>query len=239
VSTFVLIHGGWAGGWVWEEVAPLLEAEGHRVIAPDLPGHGYDKTPIDGVTLDAYVDPVVELLDSQREPVILVGHSSGGMVISQAGERCPDKIDRLVYVCAYLPADGQCLLDLGQTDPEQLVLPNLVLAPDGSSARIRAEVLGEALFADCPHDLERFVARAAAEPLAPAATPVKLTSGNFGRLPKAYIECLRDRGISLHLQRRMHRAGRCEWVLTMDTGHMPQYAAPQTLTDHLAALGST
>ncbi len=234
MSTFVMIHGGWAGGWVWQRVAPLLAGQGHRVIAPDLPGHGDDHTPPDRITLDSYVQRVAETLDELSEPAVLVGHSSGGVVVTQAAERLTDRIERLVYVCAYLPADGQSLLELGQRDPDQLVLPNLVFSDDGATARIRSDVVGEALFADCsPADHERFAARATAEPIAPASTPVKVTPSAYGGLPKAYVECRRDRGISPELQRAMHSAAGCAPVVSMDTGHMPMYADPTTLARHL------
>jgi pimeloyl-ACP methyl ester carboxylesterase len=241
MTTFVLIHGGWAGGWTWERVAPLLEAAGHRAVAPDLPGHGSDRTPISEITLERYVDRVLEALDAAAEPVVLVGHSSGGVVITQAAERRPEKVRRLVYLCAYLPGDGQSLFDLGQTDADGLILPNLVVSEDRSSARVKDEVLREALFADCAEeDYERAVARfVPAEPLAPAATPVRVTPANFGRVPRAYIECLRDRAMSPELQRRMYTAVPCNEVIAMETGHSPHYAAPETLAARLGALAGS
>jgi len=78
MSTFVLIHGGCHGAWCWYKVVPALEKQGHTVIAPDLPSHGRDKTPVSAVTLQAYVDAVCSLIDVRREPVVLVGHSMGG-----------------------------------------------------------------------------------------------------------------------------------------------------------------
>ena len=77
MSTYVLIHGAWHGGWCWKKVVPLIEKEGHTVVAPDLPGHGEDKRPIAEITLQAYADRVCQILDEQSEPVILAGHSMG------------------------------------------------------------------------------------------------------------------------------------------------------------------
>jgi pimeloyl-ACP methyl ester carboxylesterase len=239
MAGFVLIHGGWAGGWVWEKVVPLLTGAGHRVTAPDLPAHGDDQTQATEITLDTYVDRVTEILDDQPEPVVLVGHSSGGVIITQAAERCPERIRRLVYTCAYLPADGQSLLDLGQSDPDQLILPNLVFSADGATAMVNPDAVRDALFADCSaDDHERFNGRIRPEPLAVAATPVKTTPDRFGTVPRAYIECSHDRGISIGLQRRMCAATPCSPVIAMDTGHMPMYAAPDTLARHLVALAS-
>jgi pimeloyl-ACP methyl ester carboxylesterase len=240
MATFALIHGGWAGSWVWEEVVPLLTANGHHIVAPDLPAHGDDPTPASEITLDSYVRRVVGILDTQSEPVVLVGHSSGGVIITQAAEERPERIRRLVYACAYLPADGQSLLELGQTDPDQLILPNLEFSPEGVTAMVKEDAVRQALFADCADaDYERYLARVKPEPLAPAATPVKTTPERYGNVPRAYIECQKDRGISIGLQRRMHAATPCQEVVSMDTGHMPMYAAPDELGGHLVALAAT
>ena len=95
MAIFVLIHGGNHGAWCWDRVVPLLEAKGHKVIAPDLPGHGKDKTPIQEVTLQSCVDKVCSVIEAQNEPVILVGHSISGVVISQVAEQIPTKIKTL------------------------------------------------------------------------------------------------------------------------------------------------
>ena len=233
----VLIHGGWVGGWYWEKVVPLLEGEGHRVEAPDLPGSGDDPTPIPEVSLQGYADRVCEVLDAQPEPAVLVGHSSGGMVISQAAERRPDKVEMLVYLSAYLLRDGEALLAVAENDTESLILPNLVMSEDGASATIREEAIVEALFHDCPdEDVERAMARFGPQAVAPLATPVSLTEGSFGRVPRAYIETLEDRAVSPSLQKEMYGRLPCREVFSMETGHASMYAAPEELAGHLNTL---
>lgn len=237
MSTFVLIHGGWAAGWVWERVIPPMRSAGHRVHAPDLPGHGSDRTPPARVTLRGYVDRVLEAADAAGEPVVLVGHSSGGIAVTQAAEEAPEAIALLVYVAAYLPADGQSLVDVAAADREGLIMPNLVVSPDGASATVREEALREALFADCPpEDHRQVAARLTPEPLAPVATPLRLTAGRFGRVRRAYVECRDDRALAPALQRRMLTAAGCDPVRGMPTGHMPQYAAPRRLAAELTDL---
>ncbi len=132
MSNYVLIHGAWHGAWCWDKVVPLLEKEGHKVEAPDLPGHGNDKTPIPEISLQAYADRVCEILDAQSEPVILVGHSMGGVVITQAAENRPEKIKKLVYLTAFLLQNGEFLLQYGEPDKDALVLPSLIMAEDES-----------------------------------------------------------------------------------------------------------
>jgi pimeloyl-ACP methyl ester carboxylesterase len=97
-ARFLLVHSAWLGGWQWEQVAkPLLEA-GHYVFTPDLPGHGTDATPSSEISMERYVKTITDLLDTQKEPVILVGHSFNGITISRVAELHPEKIEKLVYL---------------------------------------------------------------------------------------------------------------------------------------------
>ncbi len=84
--TFVLIAGAWHGAWCWQKVVPLLEAQGHRVRTPELPATGADTTDPAEVTLESWARFVADLVAAEPEPVILVGHSRGGVVISRAAE---------------------------------------------------------------------------------------------------------------------------------------------------------
>jgi pimeloyl-ACP methyl ester carboxylesterase len=98
MSTFCLVHGAWHGPWVWELVAPELEARGHRVLAPELPCDDVE------ATFDTYADAVSAALESEEAPVI-VGHSLAGMTTPRVAGRFPGS--RLVFVCAYLRLDGR------------------------------------------------------------------------------------------------------------------------------------
>ncbi len=111
MARIVLVHGAFAGAWCWEPVLPGLRAAGHEVEAIDLPGSGEDPTPVSEVSLDAYAERVCGVLARGR-PAVLVGHSMGGMVVTQAAARCPEHVAALVYVAAFLPGDGQSLMDL-------------------------------------------------------------------------------------------------------------------------------
>ena len=124
MSTFVLVHGAWHGSWCWKKVVPLLEEAGHEVVTLDLPGHGDDGTPVSEVTLVTYAERVCDVLDEQSELVVLVGHSMGGLVISEAAERRPEKIKLLVYLTGFLLANGKTLIETAQADEEAIVVPN-------------------------------------------------------------------------------------------------------------------
>jgi pimeloyl-ACP methyl ester carboxylesterase len=238
MKTYVLVHGAWAGKFAWNEVKPLLEKEGNKVVTLDLPAHGDDKTPIGSVTLQSYVDAVVQLIDKQEGKVILVGHSMGGMVISQVAENRPSKIEKLVYLSAYLPSNGQDLQSLSATDAGSLIGPNLVFLPDYSGATIKPEFVEKVFAADCSADIKKLVLdKHKNEPLAPFQGKVTLTDANFGAVPKYFIETLKDVGVSTANQEKMIQAnGTVKKVYKLDCGHSPYFAMPKELSTILNVL---
>jgi pimeloyl-ACP methyl ester carboxylesterase len=237
VATFVLISGAWHAGWCWGRVVPLLEASGHRVIAPDLLGMGEDLTPLSNVTLARWANQVAKIVLVEPEPVILVGHSRGGVVISETAERVPSKIRTLVYLSAFLLADGETLAEiLGLTadTPSEILEGNA----EGTTT-ILPEQVGPIFFNTTS---EEWVATAkkqlGPEPMTVFFTPLKLTPENFGRVPRAYIECLQDRAVPLELQRTMQAKSPCKPILTLDTDHSPFYSAPDQLADRLNVIAA-
>jgi len=111
MATFVLVHGAWHGGWCWRFLRPFLK--GHEVFASSLTGLGERKHLARPDTdLDVHIADVVSILEMEDlRDVILVGHSYGGMVITGAADRARARIRRLVYLDAFVPEDGKCLLD--------------------------------------------------------------------------------------------------------------------------------
>ncbi|PLS82758.1 MAG: hypothetical protein CYG60_23660, partial [Actinobacteria bacterium] len=229
LSTFVLVHGGWHGAWCWDRVAPLLEQAGHEVVRFDLPGHGEDRTPAAEVTLHSYTQRVVEALDApQPEPVVLVGHSLGGVAISQAAEQRPGKIEKLVYVCALLLPDGKSAGEVSQGDSGSVVFKNVEVQQDLGRIVISEEGLREALYHDCPEeDFERALRLVTPQPIAPLGTPVEVTEGNFGTVRRIYVHTTQDRTASPAAQEKMYTELPCEKVVSMATGHLPFFAAPE------------
>jgi pimeloyl-ACP methyl ester carboxylesterase len=235
--TFVLIAGAWHGAWCWAKVAPLLEAQGHRVLAPELPGTGADPTDPGLVTLDGWAQMVAGIVENQPEPVTLVGHSRGGIVISRTAELVPERLRRLVYVSAYLLPARTSLAESARADVESLVPPNMIPAVGGLTCSLRAEVIRAALFGQCTDaDYEYALARMSPEPLKPLVTPLKVTAGRFGQVPRAYVECLQDRTVTLAAQRRMQATLPCDPVFTLDSDHSPFLSHPQELARLLGGL---
>ena len=232
-----MVHGGWHGAWCWEKVVPLLERAGHEVVALDLPGHGQDRTPAAQVTLQSYADRVAEVLDAQPEPVVLVGHSLGGVAISQAAEQRPDGIEKLVYLCALLLPGGKSASEASGEDGGSVIFENAEVQGDLGRIVITEKGLREALYHDCPEeDFERARSLVTPQPIAPLGTPVEVTEENFGRVRRTYIRTTQDRAISPAAQEKMYTALPCEEVLSMPTGHLPFFAAPETLAEYLDTL---
>jgi pimeloyl-ACP methyl ester carboxylesterase len=113
VSTFVLVHGAWQSAGTWDLLSPLLQNHGHTVIVPTLRGLGTDQSHLTSdVTLHQHIEDVAAGLATLKDKAVLVGHSYAGMVISGATESHPSKVQKLVFLDAFIPEDGQCTLDL-------------------------------------------------------------------------------------------------------------------------------
>lgn len=235
MARFVLVHGAFAGGWCWELLAGKLVAAGHEVQTLDLPGSGEDRTPVSEVTLDACAERVCQVLAGDSQPAVLVGHSMGGAVVTQAAARCRERVATLVYVCAFAPADGQSVIDLTQLPEgaDDQVQANLELAGDPPVATLARAAARAAMFA-CATDEQAAWAepRLGPQPAAPFVTPVSLDERALEGLRRAYVVCLRDRAIPPTLQRRMIGERGIEEVAEIDTDHWPF----MTATDELARL---
>jgi pimeloyl-ACP methyl ester carboxylesterase len=227
-TSFILIAGAWHGAWCWHKLIPLLEHAGARVIAPDLPAAGAELE--DWATL---VAGVVE-----REPgCVLLGHSRGGAVISRVAELVPGSIRRLVYLSAYLLPDGESVAEEARRDAASLVAPNMLPVKRGLTCTIRAEVLRETFYGECTdEDFEYARTRLSPEPLRVLAAPVRITAERFGRVPRAYIETLRDRAVTPAAQRRMQSVLPCDPVFALDSDHSPFLSQPEALARILISI---
>jgi pimeloyl-ACP methyl ester carboxylesterase len=219
---FVMVHGAFVGSWIWEPLAERLEELGHRAENPDLPGAGRDSTPVEKVTLDAYTERICDLLD-EDEPAILVANSMGGIVISQAAARRPDRVKRLVYIAAFLPGDGQSLVDLTRLPEaaDDLVQSTVVILGDPPVGVIPPSTC-RASNHDCSPEVTAWaVHRTGPQPMTPLTQPVSLNE-EFERIPRTYVICTADRIVPPPLQRRMVKDGRVSDVVELDAGHHPQ-----------------
>lgn len=236
---------------------------GHQSIALDLPGHGADRATPSEATLDRCVETVLAAVARVEGPVILLAHSRNGIVISQAAERLHQRVAGLVYLAAYLVPDGKSMMEYALLDQESLVIRNVMPALSEARAgrlirwfkrpllrwlvprmlpramqshRLNRRVYKEALYHDCPDEITALACTLLqAEPNWAGFTPLRLSQARFGSVPKIYIECLRDRAVTIDLQRRMQRETPCDQVYTLDSGHSPFFSQPEALARILDA----
>ncbi|NUP10254.1 MAG: alpha/beta fold hydrolase [Polyangiaceae bacterium] len=234
-QTYVLVHGAFAGAWTWDRVAARLEESGQHVLTVELPAHGEDPTTPADATLDAYTAAVVDTIDGAEEPVVLVGHSMGGLVVSQAAEARPDKVKQLVYLAAFLVEDGTSLLAASSGDEESSL--QMYLTPDGPTATLAPEGIPGAFCTDCSEeDVAAIEQHLRPEPLAPFTTPIHVTQEAWGSVPRVYIETLQDHAIGPSRQKQFYTALPCDEVISIDAGHCPFLTKPDEVADALLSL---
>ncbi|WP_022705197.1 alpha/beta fold hydrolase [Pseudorhodobacter ferrugineus] len=218
MQTILLIHGSCHGAWCWRDTLPHLP----DTRAIDLPGHGQDSTPIDQITLDLYVEAI---LDAITVPTVLVGHSMAGYPITAAALRAPEKIARLVYVCAYVPQSGQSLADMRRAGPSQPLLEAIETSADRKSFSFRPEMVADKLYHDCLPEVVRYAqAHLGPQAILPQSTPLFFDTVT---VPKRYILCRDDRAIPPDYQATMSQG----WddVRHLNSSHSPFFSTPQAL----------
>ena len=186
MTTFVLVHGSFGGGWVWQKVTPLLRAEGHEVYIPRLTGLSDRSHLLDcGVDLTTYITDVASLLFYEDlSEVVLVGHSYAGMVITGVAAKVPERLKQLVYLDAYLPSEGQNEFDLWPAEERAAAQADMA-AGRGLRQPPPPAILG---ITD-PEMAEWVYARFTPHPLATYNQPVPVGSAKSAALPRAFIRC--------------------------------------------------
>ena len=230
MAEFLLIHGSCHGAWCWRDILPLLNQQDHSARAIDLPGNGADKTRIGAVTLGIYTDAIVAAID---RPVILVGHSAAGFPISAAAMKAPEKVQRLVYLCAYVPETGKSMVDRRLDASRQPLRDAIVKSADGLSYSIDPAKAGEKFYQDCAPEIVDFAkTHLCPQPILPQATPLTVTD-TLRQMPKSYIRCLNDAAVPPEFQISMSKDWPERSVFEMDCGHSPFFAQPDRLAEIL------
>ena len=232
MATFVLVHGAWHGSWCWERVVPALEERGDKVVAVDLPGRPANPLPHDQITLDKQTDYLVDVINSQGEPVVLVGHSLGGVAITEAAERVPDRVAALVFVAACLLPNGKGTMDIMPADNAALFVPS----EDGLMAGLGRDAI-PLLYGCCTQEDGEWAYGHLCEEAFAVNVPVKTTDERFGTVPRVYVETLQDRILPIEVQRSMMDEVSCEKVFSLNTDHSPELSRPGELVDILHVVG--
>ncbi|GEL19236.1 alpha/beta fold hydrolase [Pseudonocardia asaccharolytica] len=243
MATFVLVHPAWLGGWSWRKLIPLLSAAGHRAYAPTLTGLGERAHLVHPeVDLWTHVEDIVSTLAYEDlDQVVLVGNSSAGMVITGVANRAPERLARLVYLDAFVPDDGQCLLDL-LPDDRRTGLEALVeregdgwLLPRFSAAPWE-EIASRAWHVTDPADLAWVLPRLRSTPFGHFTGTVRGGNPAAAQVPRTYIRCVRfpHPGFDRHAEIAMVTPG---WGFRrLDCAHLPYITCPDELAGLLLGL---
>ncbi len=228
MATFVLVHGGWAGGWQWREIATRLRAAGHDVYTPTLTGLG-ERVHLahPDVNLDTHIQDILMVLEYEDlHEVILVGYSYSGMVVTAVAERAPERLAQLVYLDAFVPSDGESLATM--IGPELVAILEQVAQAYGDGWRI-------------PHDPPD-APRRTPQPVKPMYQPVTVTNPAAARLPRTFIYCTQEKeamgpmGVPITQVAASAKADARWGYRELDSGHVPLETAPQEFADILLEL---
>jgi pimeloyl-ACP methyl ester carboxylesterase len=236
MATFVIVHGAWSGGHAWRWVRPLLRAAGHEVFTPALTGLGERSHLASAqVDLDTHIQDVLGVLEFEDlDQVVLVGHSSGGMVITGVADRAPQRLAQLVYLDAEVPTDGQCEFDL--LAPEERAGYQQAATTNGQGWQIPPPVP-----APLPEDLDAklrwAMSRMVPQPIKTFTQPLRLANPPGAGVARTYILCTEgkeDQQLPGYVQRVRSDPG---WrFIELAAGHGAHVTAPQQLADLLAQL---
>jgi pimeloyl-ACP methyl ester carboxylesterase len=229
-KTYILIHGAWHTSECWDELKCMLENKGHQVFSPDLPGHGKDKTPFQQISLTTYVNSILSLINIINRPVILVGHSMAGIIISQLAEEIPDKIEQLIYIAAFIPNNNESLSIEASKSASKGISTEMLVDPNKNEIELRlSNKIKDLFFNTCDTTLaEKALFLLQKEPLSPFNDFVTLSEKRYGKVKKKYIECLQDNAVSVNDQQRMYSKILCD-VTAIDCDHSPFYSATTEL----------
>jgi pimeloyl-ACP methyl ester carboxylesterase len=235
---YVLVHAAWLGGWQWENVKKELQANGHTVLTPDLPGHGSDQTAPGDITMEDYIENLSALLNKQSKPVILVGHSFNGITTSQVAEFHPEKVKSLVYLTAFLLPNGSSFLRAVQGVKGSTAVDNFAFSEDKSYAFFNEEEIQNAFAHDIPKEaFDKAKPFIVPEPAAPLSYELEITENAFGNIPKYYIECTEDRAIPIDIQRAMYQ-GKVKKSYSLESSHTPNFSQPDKLATILLEIAN-
>jgi pimeloyl-ACP methyl ester carboxylesterase len=224
VADFVLIHGAYQGGWIWKFVSERIRAKGHNVFAPTLDGCGERASQLRaGITTETQAEEIAKLLYfHDLRDVVLVGTSSGGMVMACAAEQARERIARIVFADALALFNGEAILDIVKRPTTAIKTP-LARGPSREDAAGR-------LFADLNPALREWAAdRVTLHPIAVYEQPIKLE--RFWDLPwnADVLYCRRAPNPGEAHIRRAAEKLKARWHV-IDTGHYPMLSAPDELT---------
>ena len=233
VATFLVAHGAWSAGWAWKKMHPLMSAAGHRLITPTYTGLGErEHLASPSNDLETHIQDVLAVIKYEDlRDVVLIGHSYGGMVATGVADRARDRVAQLIYLDAFVPRNGQALVDLvpdrGQRMQESVKAGDGWRVPPNPSPPDTSEA-----------DLKWIAERRLPQSFKCFEMPLRLSDADIA-LPRSYVYCKRiGRGDTFRpfAERAKSEPG---WrYYEIDASHSPQVTAPEALAALLQTIVS-
>lgn len=233
MTTFILVPGAFHNSWCFKNLAHYLTIAGHEVSAPDLPGMG-GTLPEDRVTLQLWASLVADIVSACNEPPVVLGHSRGGIVVSQVAELVPSLIRETVYLAAALLPNGVVpisgVLDRLPGGASRDQIPGFLEPPP-------FDIASQTAFSGCDAATAKLAyAQLLSEPTGPLRYAMRLSDERFGIVPRNYIETLQDRAVPLTEQRAMQALLPCQRVFTIASDHSPFLSYCEGLAEILCTI---
>lgn len=219
MATFVLVHGGFSGGWIWKSVRAYLETEKHRVYTPTLTGLGERSHLISPILdLETHILDIENVLRFEElNDVVLVGTSYSGMVITGVADRCPERVNHLIYVDAFVPENGESVFDL--------VTPSL-----RSQFLAQANTQGDGWRVSPLSDGDP---RRTAQPLKTLRQAIRLTHGKDLPVRRTFVRCTDPRSPSIESSDQRVRQAPGWNYIELETSGRAAIQAPKRLSQTL------
>ena len=241
----VMIHGSWHWGGCFQKVADRLAAMGYPVSTPDLLSHGYSAAAWEQVdSMASYTAPVRAILDKIGEPVILVGHSMGGVSLTYLAETMPEKILSLVYLSAFMTPPGKTANDYIFAYATNPVAASLfaVLAPVNEGAGLKLDTdkpdaIRDAFYGDCS-DADVLIASKNAV-IINTSVPNIYAPKALPAVPKHYIHCTEDHAIPLEVQQQMIADAPGATAHVLKASHSPFFSLPDDVATLIATIAGS
>jgi pimeloyl-ACP methyl ester carboxylesterase len=240
VKTFVLVHPAWHGAWVWKKVTPLLREKGHAVFTPTLTGLG-ERSHLarKEVGLGVHVDDVVNVLKYEDlQEVVLVGHSSSGAVITGVADRAPERLGHVVYLDAFVPENGEAVLDLIAPERRRIFEEFVKTEGDGWLVPRFAPPPWETIVRDMwgvtdENDARWMLERLGPTPLGHFKEPVRRTNPAAEKVSRTYIRCTKFPSARFDAHAEMAKQAPGWRYRELAASHHALVTVPDTVTELL------
>ena len=197
---YIFIHGACQGGWCWYKLGALLDSRKIDYAAPDLPGHGADKTPLHEITLEKYVAAIRYIINQTDQKTVLIGHSMGGFIASQVAELEHERVNSIIYLAALLPGNNETVSGLLKRDTGSRLLQSIRVSEDNAFLEVQPDKQIDIYFNTCSAaDTQYGITKLYRQATKPLYTPINLTE-KFESIPKHYVQTINDNALSRGFQ---------------------------------------